>query len=200
MKKLLFAFFFACPLALQAQFFEGTLHLKDGSSRTGLIELNYDNGANFKPTEDADYEAIPIKYLKAADIVMGDETDHYLYMDAGFNLIASKEEETVKRRLFRLVSENPKLTVLSYTPSRASLLLVMADIEVLYLLKKDADTPVAFTYYMEPSLTGYQRSNFKEFAMEFFADCPSLVEKIHRKKFKAKHSLEVIEYYNNNCN
>ena len=41
---------------------------------------------------------------------------------------------------------------------------------------------------------------FKKTAINFFKDCPELVQKINNKKYLKKNVVEVIEFYNMNCN
>ncbi|MFA5297478.1 MAG: hypothetical protein WC389_04645 [Lutibacter sp.] len=42
--------------------------------------------------------------------------------------------------------------------------------------------------------------NFKEEASEYFKDCPQLVLKIQNKELKKRDLIEIIEFYNHQCN
>ena len=50
------------------------------------------------------------------------------------------------------------------------------------------------------SLVGTFGGGFKRRAMKFFNDCPELVEKIKRRKYKFRDFKEIVQFYNNKCN
>ncbi len=42
--------------------------------------------------------------------------------------------------------------------------------------------------------------NFKKSASEYFKDCSELVNKIQSKEFKKRNIVDIVEFYNENCN
>lgn len=62
------------------------------------------------------------------------------------------------------------------------------------------------TYYLKrltddytTALNGGLINLWKKNTLEFFKDCPLLVEKIKSKEFKEKDLKEIVEFYNDNC-
>lgn len=200
--KLLFiisiAFF---SINLNAQFYNGSITLNDGEKLTGLIEFNYDDGINYMQSEDDDFLAISADDIRLVQATINDTEENFVFLDAPFSFTKKNETESIKKRLFRIMVQG-RVTLLEYTPSSALLILSSSDINVLYLRKTDNEIPKMFSYIQKGAIIGarYQHRNFKEFTAEYFSDCPALVEKINNKDFKAKHSLEVVEFYNNDCN
>ncbi|AXG73783.1 hypothetical protein DVK85_05850 [Flavobacterium arcticum] len=186
---------------INAQFYNGSITLNDGKKLTGLIEFNYDNGINYKKSENADFSAISSDKIKSVQANINDTNESFVFLDAPFSLTRIDEPQNIKKRLFRIMSQG-KVTLLEYTPSTALVLLYSTEITVLYLQKTDAEMPKMYAYIQRGAVIGarYKRRGFKEFATEYFSDCPTLVEKINNKDFKAKHAIEVIDYYNNSCN
>lgn len=62
-----------------------------------------------------------------------------------------------------------------------------------WVIKKDEK--IATILYMEQLI----RKSFKRAALEYFKDCPSLIEKIKSKEFTRKNVKEIVEYYNAEC-
>ena len=52
--------------------------------------------------------------------------------------------------------------------------------------------------YIKGNNVAYGR--FKANAIKFFSDCESLVAKLKKNKYKRKHLVEIVTYYNENCN
>lgn len=59
------------------------------------------------------------------------------------------------------------------------------------LLQRDDDVPVEFNYA--------ELTSFKKRAMEFFNDCPSLLNKIENKVYTKKDLETIVNFYNDNC-
>lgn len=63
-----------------------------------------------------------------------------------------------------------------------------------YYAKKDTDkiaTKLGSNSFVDVA-------NYKNVALEYFKDCPSIIKEI-KKKFRRKKIKELIEFYNNNC-
>ncbi|NDI98642.1 hypothetical protein GWA97_06105 [Flavobacterium sp. LaA7.5] len=187
---------------LNAQFYNGSITLNDGEKLTGLIEFNYDNGINYMQSEDDDdFLAISADDIRLVQATINDIDENFVFLDAPFALSKKNESESIRKRLFRIMAQG-RVTLLEYTPSSALLVLSLSEITVLYVKKTDSETPKMFSYIQKSGLISgeYRNSHFKEFTTEYFSDCAILVEKINNDDLSAEHSLEVVEFYNNDCN
>lgn len=64
-----------------------------------------------------------------------------------------------------------------------------------YYVSKDENSEV---YHL--GSTDLFSKNFKKAATDYFKDCPSLVSLIEARKLKKKDIVEIVQYYNKNCN
>lgn len=60
---------------------------------------------------------------------------------------------------------------------------------------KRKNEPIATILYMKQIL----HNNFKKAAIDYFKDCPSLIEKVKSKKFTKKNIKEMVVFYNTEC-
>jgi hypothetical protein len=201
MKKAYFIFSLMLTLNLCAQTYEGKIQLKDGTTVTGMVELNYDSGINLINADNEISEEIPAEKIKSAEINVDGEIQRYLYLESYFATFNFSKQTNLKTRMMRILSEGPRVTLLEYTPS-VGVILTVSELSYLYLLRNGAERPVMYSYKQHTGLIdgNYKRYEFMEFAMEFFADCPSLTEKIAREEYDARESIEIADFYNNNCN
>ena len=201
-----------------SQKIEATLHLKDGTTKTGFIKY----GLNpFAPNL---YVTDKVKYRKT---ITSKEITEYAY--SLISRIDVLEEGKLMRSLyFRTTEKNPKIVL--------ELLLVYQEGEVnLYAAPVDVITPNDVVQsgkpYVVASVSAYYLQKdgeahvFKVFPgkvmgisseklmQDYFEDCPKLVELIGRKAFKmyvantpsladqkSKNRLiEIVKYYNTNC-
>lgn len=205
--KNFFLFLLITPLgALWAQPYSGTVKMSDGQERTGFIKQDADHGVQFG--NDASH-LVPINAENIAfyEINVNGITEHYEFINAKPS-VGGKNPAHL--RAMKLIAVGSKLSVYEYHVNSA-LVVAFGGAETmdLYVLKLGADEAVYFASRATSNIdaTGtitigarkYDRAGFKKFAAEMFQDCPVLVEKIKAKEYKAKDSLAIIEYYNNQC-
>lgn len=190
----------------RAQPYSGTVTLISGAQRTGFINHNADNGILFGSAAN-DLTAIPAADVASYDIDVNGVLDRYFFVLAKPSFGA---KNPAKLRAMKLISEGSKLNVYEY---RVSSLMVIAmsgrESFELYVREPGADEAVFFSGRSAGAIDAggaivvggrkYDRYKFKDFATEFFKDCPALVQKIKSKELKAKDSLEILEYYNTQC-
>ncbi|MBF00706.1 hypothetical protein [Flavobacterium coralii] len=199
MKKLYFILSLLFSFSLYSQTYEGKITLDDGNIITGMVEMNYDTGINLVNSKNEIIEEIPAENIKSAEINVDGEVQRYVYLESYFATFNFSKQTNLKIRMMQILSEGPKVTVLEYRPTVG--LLTMTELTYLYLLKTGSQTPVMYSSIQRGSIIkpNYKRYEFKEFAMEFFADCPALIEKIASEEYDARESIEIAEMYNN-CN
>ncbi len=81
-----------------------------------------------------------------------------------------------------------------FIPKKNRILAIGPDLNDEFYIKKNVDLEASY-YWMGNPLT----ESFKKVSMDYFKDCPSLVNKIKAKEFRQSDFIEIVLYYNNNC-
>ena len=174
------------------------LYFNNGKEVTGFGKIHGENGVRFK-TKDSKAQTYNFNDLKKVKIYEGDDINTYVSMKVKGTEKYKIVKEVVLGRvcLYKKVNEGyvpgtpmgggfggaPMMSPgYSYSISN-------------YYVKKEDETEM--TYLGSTSLFS---KNFKKAASEYFKDCPSLVAKIQKKELKKKNMVEIVEYYNDNCN
>lgn len=197
-------------LTASAQFYPGNLTFKSGEHIFGFFEFDKDEAVNYAETEDSEqFRAIPAEKVDKVEISVGEDYQKYVYYEAPFS-IRFDNEMAIRLRLFRVISEGPKAMLLDYFPSKALVMTIGQSIFMLYVKKPEDPMPVMMSFAYTTSFNRvrensyyddlkYRRQFFSDFAVEYFADCPSLVSKIKSKELGERKSVDIVNYYNSNC-
>ena len=104
--------------------------------------------------------------------------------------------------------QNPAMTVNNMTTLNG---IKTTDVSTPYVLLKDKNAyGTSITYYLSKENEDYVTTiayiksinvgkSFEKKAIEYFSDCPELVQKIKAKVFRKRDIEEIVKYYNSNC-
>lgn len=115
-----------------------------------------------------------IKYIEGDSLV----TNHIVYSDFSKKHILLEKISNGKLSLFKDVL--PRKSVTDNTPFKMT------------YIKFDSDEHV---YYFGID-GGYYTNKVKK----YLTDCPELIQKLKKKYFRKKNALDVVTFYNENCN
>lgn len=206
MKNVVLYLLFMNFCAFYAQPYKGTLTLKNNKSLTGFIKPDSDNGVLFGSIN-TELTPVVADSIASYDIHVNGINEYYVFLLAKSTISAKSPP---KLRAMKLLKEGSKLNIYEYRmPTILVIALNGAETFELFVQNPDEEEAIFFAARVgDPIDTSgafiiggrkYDRYKFKEFATELFRDCPDLVEKIKKKEFKVKQSLEIIEYYNTQC-
>lgn len=205
MKKVIFllCMFIGLQTFAQHNWTEGTIYLQNGTAKKGLIKFprvskdliafNGKQKVRFKKNRKAKKEKYD--YTQVDKIVFTPsetETEIYEYIP-----VSKKKYQLFKR----IVNGDAMLYArsVSYTTATAyhpgtlqPILYNFNDFDEFYVWKKGEKIA-------SPLITIRISRSFKKRAMEYFADCPSLVNKLEDRTYRKENIKEVVTIYNN-CN
>ncbi|MCB0398154.1 MAG: hypothetical protein KDD26_00755 [Winogradskyella sp.] len=202
--KLLFILL-SLSFSVNAQYEEwgnGKIYLKDGTVKEGLVRFYYAGKGTFGEggNEKMRYKT---ERNKPSQKISAKDVD-----SIRFDVINSKKARgkiTKKKRsaLFVSIAKNEKKTKFGFAE-----LVEKGKVNVLKRSLTDSHEPkmkaIIETLFMregEPAV-GFsliELKSFKNRAIEYFEDCPSLVVKLEKKQFGRSDLLKIAEYYNSNC-
>ncbi|MEM6684904.1 MAG: hypothetical protein AAF617_03825 [Bacteroidota bacterium] len=205
MKKLLLflCFFISIHAIGQHKWTEGTIHLKNGIVKEGLLRItriskdyivfNGKQRVKFKANEKAkkekyDHTQIDKVVFKNAD----EETVEYVYIPVSekkhelFTKIVNGKADLYARIVSFTSRCYPAPVNRAWAPFNGS------DSEEFYVWREGEKTA-------SPLITLRVSRSFKKRAMEYFADCPAIVEKLEDKSYQEENIEDVVKAYNN-CN
>ncbi|MEM6718330.1 MAG: hypothetical protein AAF611_03345 [Bacteroidota bacterium] len=205
MKKLLF---FLCILLStnaigQHSWTEGTIYLKNGTIKQGLIKIpqiskdfiafNGTQRVKFKTDKKARKEKFDHTQVEKVVFTTADgEAVAYIYIP-----VSEKKHELFTK----IVKGKANLYArsVSYTesfagdcPNGGMAFLNSGDYEEFYVWREGEKTA-------SPLITLRISRSFRKRAMEYFADCPALVEKLENRSYRNENIEDVVKSYNN-CN
>lgn len=190
MKKIIILLFLFFSFNLYSQDQEATLFFRDGTSLKGYASIKYNWIIKFRLTLDD-------KPDTWKDIMVEAVTFHGFNTDVRYEYQYEKADMHHPLLLEVIEEGNVNVYVDSFTtrfyiPSVNESFVTIRSIDIkknkIYIKKPTEDLVIKFNngfYYKE--------------AVNYFKDCPSLVEKIKNKKFIRKKALEIFYYYNDLC-
>jgi len=191
---------FFIPIVAQKQ--KATLYFKDGTSLKGLAKFTiFGNEIKFRKEKGS--ERIIYDSQKIDKILIRKNDRDVMYQ---YKIIKNKNNPI----LLELI-EAGKVTLYRDLKHRYSQGVPIADargnwssnpsggtyytISNYYVSKDNED----FVFHLG-SKGSFFSKNFKKAASNYFKDCSVLVDKIQNKKFRKRDIVEIVEFYNENCN
>jgi hypothetical protein len=186
LSTLIILFFISC-----APYKFTKLKLKNGQTADVLGKAKDDyfifkETANSKPKT---IHASKIEYLKMKNNLSDFSKFRYLKVRSTGKYLLMEEAIEGSVSLFIITSRFHHAN-----PFGAGMVTMPSSIIVNHYMKRNEDDEVVFL-----SSTHFANSNLKSVGLEFFKDCPKLVEKIENKEFKKSQVEDVVKYYNSNC-
>ncbi len=194
MKKILFLILLLSGLTNaqinKDKFHNATLNLRDGTVLKGQAKTFASGIIKFRKNKRDKKTVYNYKTAKSVILELEDTTEVYTY-----KILSGK-----KPRLMQIVKEYPgkvnlymvKLHSINMRESGFS----NEDISSTYYINKgkgDVVIKIALQFFI------YGNRHFKKTALDFFKDCPALIEKIKNKEFKKRDIEAIVDYYNKDC-
>jgi len=208
MKNRILIIFLLISTFLYSQKIKTVVYYKNGDSIVGYSKgINY-NSIKFSIEKKGKYKKKDINKIERVLIYHkeGIEEYHHLYVKK-----RKKEEEFYARLVkkgninyyiysnnfsFNYISNNKinlgNGTVLNQTTQNNS----SNNVNIIYLKKKNDKRSV---YISDVYYSIFGAKIFRKNAGVFFKDCSNLIAKIKSRKFKKSDIIEIIEFYNKNC-
>lgn len=206
MKKITIIISLLFFLTAIAQKQKATLFLRDGTELKGLAKISaYGNNIKFRKEKGAtrtNYTSKDLEYLIIREKVnahlgniRGDikNTIYYYRKVQGsksYKLLELLEKGKVS--LYKKISEGSFMT---QNGVNGTMMMNSNSISDYYVAKNDEETVTHLGTIGSPF-----SKNFKKAASEYFMDCLELVNKIQNKEFKKRNIVDIVEFYNENCN
>ncbi|MFD0989750.1 hypothetical protein ACFQ1R_06560 [Mariniflexile jejuense] len=160
-----------------AQFYEGTIYLKDSTEIKGLIKAKTFGGLKYKESESSDIKEFEDNQLSGYDIKEDGTIDKYRFKDV--------QGVSRKMKIVRL----GKINLYSIFVSNSSTAMGMG-----------LPTSSGNVYFLEKNnITIRTGVKFKNGKLHLIEDCPMLIDKIEKKEFNKREIIKIIEYYNKSC-
>ena len=201
-KLLLFLCFFISVHAIgQHSWTEGTVYLKNGTVKEGLLRItrvskdyiafNGKQRVKFKVNEEAKKEKYGHTQVEKVVFKNADaETVEYVYIPVSekkyelFTKIVNGKADLYARIVSFTSGCYPAPVNRRWAPFNGN------DSEEFYVWREGEKTA-------SPLITLRVSRSFKKRAMEYFADCPALVEKLEDKSYGEENIEDVVKDYNN---
>jgi len=183
---------------LQAQKTKAVIYFKNGDTIAGLGKIK-GNSVKYRKNRKEKSSKLHFSKLERVKIYYTDEITSYVYLKVK-NQDTPKvfEEVTVGNiSLYRTVSQ-------SYNPGFGGGFGAMGGtgfsggysytIKNFYVKRREQD------FVIHLGSNQLFTKNFKKAASEYFKDCPKLVKLIQNREFKKRDLIEIVEFYNQQCN
>lgn len=201
MKKILLLLLL-CPLSLFAKFYNGSITLKDGSVKTGLVDVprhSKSDKIQFKTDKKAKVQNLEIKTISAFSITTDDGNIlNYITLKLSNPKTFSKEYTIDDEVSWVRVDHDSNLSIvvafiapaLSYTPG-----------EPVYYLHRKGDEHCSYitVFYANSIQIGEFKTIKKTCEIIFKEDCPQLSEELTKDLYKEKSLMAIVDLYNLFC-
>jgi len=213
MKKVMLLFVLV-PFTMFAKFFEGTVSLNDGSSKTGLIELPTESNEQtlkFKTNIKAKVESIAINDVKGFEITSGKNQAVTFFVTLYLAKGPLFGECTVnKKKSWVRVEQEGKITLystyLGYRPGVRGAAVHTSGWPpqtYFYLGRPALNYATFFWTYIESGGNTIAVNNFKVIKRltkaHFETDCPTLENFIEKDDFKTNGITRIVDLYDAHC-
>lgn len=198
------------PISVFAKFYSGSINFKDGSSKSGLIEVpdHNDSKIKFKMDENAKVEKFKTEDVKSFEVLNDkNETENYISIKVGNNKILSPKKFNIDKdpKLVQVVKQG-KISIYkihfrgnSASGSNGRMVNNYYEADVYYMQRENDDFAfnIGIHRYDLNFMSGidlYQvaKINFSEI-------CPSFPEKIKEAKLEATQFSKLVDIYEQNC-
>lgn len=207
MKKILILFILI-PISVGAQFREGTILFKDGSTKKGYVNIpDQPNNSNlrFKADENGAVEKFKINDVKGFEII-GDQKEivHYatIYLAYTNPFHPDKIAVNKKENWARIVKEG-KITL--YALDKLNYNLALSTTTYYCIKKQNQEYALYLGDYMYGSEGNwfFNLNNFnlfKDAIRRYFEnECPQLADLMDKEDFKKNGMGRIVELYDQNC-
>ncbi len=179
---------------LLAQKTKAVIYFKNGDTITGLGKIT-GNYVKYRKNRKEKSSKLHFSKLERVKIYYTDEITNYVYLKVE-NQATPKvfEEVTVGDiSLYRIVSQsyNSGFGAMGGTGFSGG---YSYTIKNFYLKRVEQD------FVIHLGSNQLFTKNFKKAASEFFKDCPKLVKLIQNRELKKRGLIEIVEFYNHQCN
>ncbi len=194
MKKLIFILAFLVVLPLAAQKQEAILYFKDSTVLKGLAKITHGKSILFKKNKDDKKIEYTFEELRCVEIKEKKKSENFttycykIIPENGYSLL--KQIEVGKVNLYKFFDVYHS----SKSGPNGSMTTKNSSISRYYIAKENIEI---VTHLGSNGL--FFDKKFKKAASNYFKDCPELVTKIQKKKYKKKHIEELVKYYNEKC-
>lgn len=184
MKRILtLCFLFVCFLSY-AEYNNGTVFFKDGSTSRGLIKIKTEGGIKFKIDQDAEVAEYDYHSIDGFDT----EGKHYKYVlihdDKAPRLLYEKLKGSITLYCDERYNQNNNF------PNAAT---VMAS------MSTGGDNDSHYYFIQVNDNTIRIGTRIKKKHLKIFSSCPSLMKKIEDKELERRNVQGIIAYYNEHC-
>jgi len=195
MKKtsIIITLLFFIPMIAQKQ--KAILFFKDGTELKGRAKISPTGKIKFRKSKEAEKQFFSSKELKSIIIREFDKDIEYKYkvIEGKKTILLLEVLEEGKVTLYRTLRSG--YVVGAPGPNGMPMGGHSYSISNYYLSKDDKNLVV----HLGARGTIFNK-NFKKAASDYFKDCIMLVSKIQSKEFKKRDIVEIVEFYNENCN
>lgn len=184
---------------IHAQYKETTLSFRDGTVKNGISKFVFlSSDLKFKKDK-AQKKPTILTYKKLDKFIThsrGEKTEYQYKIVKG---IPGVKLLKVKRRgkvdLFYEVRTSNSAPMGGAGGGMGFSMGVSSSSEVYYIAKKDS--PIVDKLF---GLFGPTKKRFKKIVPKLFSECKELIKLINKKELKKGDIVEIVDYYNNDCN
>ena len=193
-------------MATGCTLYPAILYLKDGTELKGHGNTYGDHSVRFK-TKGSKMQTYPLEELKKVVLYEGDEKNTYVAIKIKgkrqyyhgkmhyYHTVRQVIEGPVSLYEYRILGGEPPGSFGPVGVGPGGMMVGGGTSTVTKYLVKRKNEPEATLL----SPNNIFSKSFKNAAIDYFQDCPSLVEKIRNRTFKKKNVEALVKYYNYNC-
>ena len=198
MKKFAFLLLLV-SFTMQAKFYTATVHLADGTSKTGFAEApgHKDSTLKFRASKDGDTEKIESSLISTVDITFDKKTETFFCVYPAVQTKKGPKKESKKRWFGSVYQGKTNFLYISLEGNIATSTPGM----YYYLHTPGDDYTISFLFelYGNQKVVGEEKMYKRMIEAHFPDRCPILVEKSKSGAFKTKDINEVIAFFEENC-
>ncbi|MEM5563607.1 hypothetical protein WNY78_00755 [Psychroserpens sp. AS72] len=173
---------------------EATIHFHDGTSIRGFGKITYNSSIKFKTTEDGEPDTWTELMLKGITLHRELDDIDFLYVNVKNRSMMQLLEVIELGEISIFVNVSPSTQSTSTTFNNSTGLLnsttTFQNPNYEFFLKKDNESEAIRLFGI---------INFRKKAIEFFKNCPQIVDRLNERKYKRGHIIEMVYYYNDYC-
>ena len=196
--KIIFLLAFLVVLPLTAQKQKATLYFRDGTELKGKARITKSGKIKFRKSQKS--KKVFYDYKEIDKILIRKEDIDVMYQ---YKILKNKSRplilEIIKEgeiTLFRTLKTGHNPGMMMGPGGGAPMMTGGYSYSISnYYVSRDNES----TVFHLGSKGTYFSKNFKKAASTYFKDCPKLVTKIQNKELKKRDIVEIVEFYNENC-
>lgn len=176
-----------------------TIFFKDGSKKIGLAKLTNDNLIKFKIEKKKKAQKLDFKQVDKISlrIDLKKTTFQYKTIEGDKNPTLLEIIDSGKITLYKtdhtsqFISANANNDLFESNPNNNTTIIKSSR---LYVCREGEK------YVSELDRRRFNSKHFTKAALEYFKDCPALVQMIKNEELKKRALIEMVEFYNEECN